>query len=207
MNEFAVKNMGEVMKNKNTKEDRTLRTKRKNCINKIGKEKYNFNSKEEFIKYKYMCCVQMKKREWKKCREYDVSYSYSEWKGKIREKYNIYSKSQLEEFSRYLKLGVCDNNISREIKSVVWASLLSSAFAVVFENIVFPKNQGRVVWIAIVLFIFLVAIAVWGMLIIIFVVYTPIQNSNLEKEMYSDYQEIINELIREKSAKHHLVND
>ena len=71
----------------------------------------------------------------------------------------------------------------------------------------FPKNQGRVVWIAIVLFIFLVAIAVWGMLIIIFVVYTPIQNSNLEKEMYSDYQEIINELIREKSAKHHLVND
>lgn len=39
MNEFAVKNMGEVMKNKNTKEDRTLMTKEKNCIKQNWKRK------------------------------------------------------------------------------------------------------------------------------------------------------------------------
>lgn len=188
------------MQNKVTEECRMLRKTRKNCIKKIGKEKYNFDAKDEFIIYKYICCAKMERKEWKKCKKYDMPYSYSEWERKIREKYSMYSKIQLEEFSKYLELGIRDNNTFRELNNIVFAALLSSVLAVVLGNLVLPKIQEvKTVWEFL---IFLISILVNVTPVLVFVmysVYIPMQNNNLEQEMYSDYKKVIDLIIKEKN--------
>lgn len=187
------------MQKKVTKEGKILRNTRKNCIKKIGKEKFNFDAEEEFIKYKYVCCAKMERKEWKKCKKYDTSYSYSEWEGKIKEKYSMYSKFQLEEFSKHLELGIRDNNTSREINSIVFAALLSSVLAVIFGNLVLPKIQElKTVWEFLIFLISILLVITPELVFVIYSVYIPMQNNNLEQEMYSDYKEVIDMLINEK---------
>lgn len=43
------------------------------CVFKVGRDRFDFDRKEEFVKYKYLCCESMKKKEWKKCN--DLPYS------------------------------------------------------------------------------------------------------------------------------------
>lgn len=202
---------------------KVLRTSRANCMNKIGKEKYDFDSKKEFIKYKYVCCVKLKICEWRLCNKDDaLSYSYVDWAEKIREKYRKYNKCQLQEFSRYLKLGTFDNNSSREMKSIVFASLLSSSFAFILDDtsllelsnafadmsdkIEFLGTLKRIVLAIMPLFVVGVIVTV-AMLVIIRAIYLPIQDENLKKEMYNDYQKIIDELISEKDTNTHFTNN
>lgn len=179
--------------------ERMIRRTHKNCIKELGKERFDFDYKEELIKYKYLCGVKIKRREYVQGVNSCFPYSYQQWKDYIVKKYGIYSKNQLEEFSRYLELGVRDNNTARELQGIVFAALLSSMFAILFGNIILPfAEEVNSIWGLLALIILLGVLVVPEMLLFIYVVYKPIRNRNLEEEMYSDYQKIINEIIKGK---------
>lgn len=192
------------MHNKNTR-NRVLRRTREECTEQIGKEKYDFNRDEELIKYKYLCGAKMKRKEWKKCKNYINSYSYSEWKLNVREKYNVYSKNQLEEFSRYLELGIRSRGVRRELDSVVFAAVLSSVFSGVLTNFVLPQLQEAktvVDYFIIVIICMLVILGATGLMLwMIYTIYVPMYNSNLEQHLYFDYKVIIDEIIKEKISE------
>lgn len=187
------------MLKKYTTRGRMIRRTHKNCIKELGKERFNFDYKDELIKYKYLCGVKIKRREYVRCVKNCFPYSYQQWKDYIVKKYSIYSKSQLEEFSRYLELGVRDNNMARELQGIVFAALLSSMFAILFGNIILPFAEVvNSIWGLLALIIILFVLVIPEILLFIYVVYKPIRNRNLEEEMYSDYRKIINEIIKEK---------
>lgn len=72
--------------------------------------------------------------------------------------------------------------------------------AVVLGNLVLPKIQEvKTVWEFL---IFLISILVNVTPVLVFVmysVYIPMQNNNLEQEMYSDYKKVIDLIIKEKN--------
>lgn len=188
------------MKNKDARESKILRKTRKNCLKKIGKEKFGFDAAVEFIRYKYICCTKMGRKEWKKCKTYDMPYSYSEWEEKIKEKYSMYSKSQLEEFSKHLEAGIRDNNTSREISNIILAALLSSVITIILGNLVLPQvEKAKNVQEFIISLVIVFALIMPELAFVIYSVYIPIQNSTLEQEMYSDYKKIIDTIISKKS--------
>ena len=122
-----------------------------------------------------------------------MPYSYHEWKESIKQKYNPYSINQLEEFVRYLELGIKDNNAAKDSANIIFAALASSAMAVLFGEMV--KTPIK--------FISFIVNTITGILILVFIlycIYFPLYNDHLEKNLYKDYQDIIKQIIEEKEA-------
>lgn len=173
------------------------RKERGSCVIKVGKERFNFDKKEELIKYKYLCCESMKKKEWKKCN--DLPYSYYGWSQEIKNRYVKYNLQQLEEFKRYLELCTRKKRVFQEGSNLIYAALVATIFAVIFDQIIVPitKNDTslsdrRLDIIMLVLVLPLIIIY------IIHSVFSPIKIDNLEKNMYCDYKAIIEEIIADK---------
>lgn len=169
-----------------------LRKNRKKCIHQIGKQKYEFDKTEELLKYKYLCGAKMGRIEWIKCGKRSMPYSFYEWKESIQQKYNPCSIEQLEEFARYLELGIKDNNASKDSANIIFAALASSAMAVTFGKLVEIQS------IKLISFIIDVVFAILALIVIIYCIYFPLYNDNLEKNLYKDYQDIIKQIIDEK---------
>ena len=112
----------------------------------------------------------------------------------------MYSKSQLEEFSKHLEAGIRDNNTSREISNIILAALLSSVITIILGNLVLPQvEKAKNVQEFIISLVIVFALIMPELAFVIYSVYIPIQNSTLEQEMYSDYKKIIDTIISKKS--------
>lgn len=182
------------------------RKSRKDCLIQRGKDTFHFDKEEEFLKYKYLCCCDLKRREWKKCCNECMPYSYFQWKESIRQKYMMYDAEQLEEFRRYLVLGIRDREVFREANNIIFAAFVSSAFASLMGNIIMQlvgkvANAENSIELLMIKTVFIVAIlfVVLAMLAVIYFTVVPIHKNNLEQNMFRDYKEIIELLIKEKN--------
>ncbi len=178
-----------------------LRTSRRKCVSQIGIDKYSFNRKEELLRYKYLCCAKLSRREWKKCNNIPMPYSFQEWKKDIENKYSKYNKDQLEEFTRYLELQIRNSNISKQSIGIIIAAFASSSMTLLFEKIINSRQFLDVMGtqVSFLLAVVEIVLIILCIGIIVHYVFIPICGDELERNMYQDYQNIINQIIEEKN--------
>lgn len=125
-----------------------------------------------------------------------MPYSYHQWKESVKQKYSPYSIEQLEEFTRYLELGIVNNNATKESGNIFYAAIMSCSIAFILEKVDDFQIQG-IEFITVLFFIILM------LCFIIYIIYStvfPIFNDNLERNLYKDYQKIIEQIIIEKEG-------
>lgn len=163
------------------------------CLLGVGKERFNFDSKSEFVKYKFLCCETMKISEWKKCREY--SYSYYEWSQEIKNRFAKYNVRQLAEFEKYLELCIRKKTILSDSSNIIYAALIATALTILFSEVVVNYlGDNMFQW-----WIWIIFIAV--VMLIVHLIITPINRNSLWKNFFSDYKEIIHQILAEKKLE------
>jgi len=173
--------------------------KHRRTLNVIGKEKFDFDySREKYI-YSCLCRVLVKKWNVEDNPKYGFN-SYKEWELYIREKYSQYDKEKLNEFSRYLNLRLRNIRPDRDIMKLfipVMLTLFVDGAYDAIEDVMaldVPDTQS-IAWV--------MAMFIVSLLVVAFIVFmlwqiiSPIMNSDLEKNMFTDYKEIIDRMITE----------
>lgn len=179
---------------------RSKRKKQREHINEIGKNNYYFDYDLEKRIYCYVCCGYMKKRyEDKLDSEYKFN-SYSEWRRYVYNKYEWYCKDGLMEFSRYLNQGIRNVKPSREYWSLVVPVLLSVCLAELFRSFLEIKTTFENSPILALIIAVVIGLGVWGGVLwfMIWQTIKPINDDNLDENMFIDYKEIIDEIICSK---------
>lgn len=180
---------------------RKRRYKRK--LEGIGKNEFGFDVGLEKDIYCYLCCIPMRKGRIKKLTEKQKFTSYQKWKQYVSGKYETYSRDCLIEFSRYLTQRI------RNIKPVreAWAILFSSIIGFLFSDIIgkmadddfsFLKASNVISLLAIII---ILAISIFSLILIVRELVMPIFDNDIEENMFTDYKEIIDEMIKERDKK------
>ena len=173
------------------------------CVYKVGKERFGFDENTELSKYKYLCCENMTGKEWKK--RNGLPYSYYEWSRQIKSKYNQYNIEQLEEFSRYLELCVRNSNVYKESCDIIFAALAAAVITVIFDTIIVQiasRNDFFSNWRLLIIAFFGISVIVS---VTVYVVVSWVKRGDFKKYFYSDYKEIIEEILvdkRENNTNH-----
>lgn len=178
------------------KYQKVLRSSRKKCFLQIGKDKYNFDRKEELIKYKYLCCAKLSRSEWKKCINMNMPYNYQDWKNDIENKYSIYNKSQLYDFIRYLELGIRNSSTIKQSVGIFLAAFASSSITILIEKFIeivhaFDFNEIISLILTIMGNVLMLILCVG---IIVRYIYMQTCDDELEQNLYRDYQDIIKQI-------------
>lgn len=80
-----------------------LRTKRKRCVAKKGKDDFNFDFEEELSIYCFTRGEKLSRKKWTKVEKEKRYNTYTEWKDYIQTKYCEFTHNQLIEFRYYLE--------------------------------------------------------------------------------------------------------
>ena len=130
-----------------------------------------------------------------------MPYSFQEWKKDIENKYSKYNKDQLEEFTRYLELQIRNSNISKQSIGIIIAAFASSSMTLLFEKIINSRQFLDVMGtqVSFLLAVVEIVLIILCIGIIVHYVFIPICGDDLERNMYQDYQNIINQIIEEKN--------
>lgn len=173
--------------------------KRKNRnLDNIGKDIYNFDFSLEKNVYKNLCCFNVKDLD-----EQLKFNSYKEWNQYITNKYSNleeYPTDKLKEFSRYLNQRLRINKPNHEYWNIcitviiTWffTKLLDWIFAsyIYDQNFSFATNVITAIFVTVILIV-LIFFLLWKM-------YDPILDSNIEESFLIDYKEIIDEMIKKR---------
>ena len=180
----------------------------KRQLDKIGKEKYDFDIKEEIKYYNYLSCSYMKEKDIKNIDDKYKFDSYKKWKQYIYNKYIEYRSDELIEVSRYFNQRIRNTELNRTNWTFFIPILLTIIIGKMFE-IVIDINWGGFLKLPI-----LGMVIGWIIYLLIYFVFvvlptfymikraiTPIFVCNTEKYLFVDYKEIVDEMILTKSDK------
>lgn len=165
-------------------------------LNEIGKRWYDFDFELERVIYCYLCCRCIKERgfarDLRKLNEKLKFESYQEWKQYICNKYQNYSKEKLTEFSRYLNQRIRNKKPFNEILIILCTVLVSLTLSQMFDMFLntYERLSIKLVWfISCIIIVLPVFYGIVRFLCHIF-------DSDIEKNFFEDYKEIIDEIIK-----------
>lgn len=177
--------------------DKTMTRKtRKNCYIERGKECFGFDKNRELMIYRYLCDERLTRKEFKNCKQENVPNNFKQWEENIRKRYEQYDSLQLEEFERYLKVGMFRSDVYQIGDNYIYAAMLSAFFATLFSDIL-AGIMGSANLIALVIIVVLI---LGGSIVVIKVVLNVINRKVFERKMFIDYKDIIKQL-KEKNKK------
>lgn len=185
------------------KEDEIIlkRDKRKSFIKANGIKNYGFNFKKEFNKYLFLCGERIKKSQWKKLDDNDKFYTYEQWETSIKTKYSVYSIKALEQFYKYLNH--CQRKVQPDkefINPYISAlfTLIMTFFVTVLCAKTISEEQFSLDCEFLIKFVLLLIIVSVILSLVIKLGIKSFTNKSIEYDFYSDYKEIIDNIIKEK---------
>lgn len=172
-------------------------------FNKIGKNCYGFDFVSERNIYCYLCCYHIKRRELRKLQDNLKFDTYRQWKRYVNNKYFNLSKEQLVEFSRYLNCEIRNISSFRKYWDIITPILLSILFAKICEAIIsiYSEFLGTQIEIMLLITLLLEVLIIMILTPIIIKMMYPFFDSNIDENFYTDYKEIIDEIIVSKTSK------
>lgn len=175
--------------------------KTKRSFKSIGKEEYNFDFQVEKDIYQNLCCNRVKKKVIEMLEQKNLKfYTYSEWKQYIYNKYKNCNRAQLLEFIRYLNQGIRNVKPFREVWDLFVTVIMTLVFVeggkALIEKLESLKSNDDIIIEYLTVLIFIVITIFW----VIRQVVMPILDNDIEKHLYKDYKEIIDEMIKEKKG-------
>lgn len=175
------------------------RRRAKKSFDEMGKRWYDFDSQLEKAIYSHLCWTRVKRKISRKLTEDLKFHSYQQWKCYIYDKYQAYDKEKLDEFSRYLNQNIRNTKPSLKYWAIMATALITIAFTSLIDRIINIKLSAD--------------IPIWGMIILVLVgeiffilllfsviiqTMYPIFDNSADENLYEDYKEIIDEIMRTK---------
>lgn len=164
-------------------------------LDEIGKRWYDFDYKLERVIYCYLCCCKIRvkhfARDLRKLDEGLKFESYQEWKQYVCNKYQNYRTEELSEFSRYLNQRIRNKSPFNESLNILCTAVIALVLTKVFEMFIFNYEELYMKFIGFISYIVLAWPLAYGVVRILY----PIFDSNVEKNFFADYKEIIDEMI------------
>lgn len=164
-------------------------------LNEIGERWYDFDFRLQRNIYYYLCCVKIKKKDFRKL---DLKFeSYQQWKQYVRDKYDKYDKDMLNQFSRYLNQRIRNIKIYGQYGNILGGIILTLGLTLIVDMFLgsyFQIDFKRISVISLLILMQIVFTAVT-------VYYTskPVIDNSMDENFLKDYKEIIDEIIIEKS--------
>lgn len=195
-----------------------MRKRKRYC--EYWKKRLNYDYKEEYSIYKYLCGGMKHKRQEKKISEDRRFEAYSAWKEYVITCYETADLEKLKEFHKYLNMCSRVEKSEKGMSNTLFLPLYSAFATLLLTKIdwtdmvtvskEFADKMIEYGWdlggIMSVLFaIWISIVIVFGLLILVpifFMVLQMLKAAISEGEIevfYNDYMEIINEVIRQKS--------
>lgn len=173
----------------------------KKQFDEIGKACYGFDSELELIIYRYLCRFHTKKKKLHALHN-DLKFdTYRQWKQYVCNRYSNYRNEELMEFSRYLNhkkrctsiFQIYWPIVAPIIISVLSSTVVQKAYDMYYDNY---KNSSL---FTLILQAFFILVVIIGLIIsVIKASYILLENS-MEENFYTDYKEIIDEMIQQKT--------
>lgn len=155
-----------------------------------------FDSQKEVKKYNYLCT-----RKTKKLNKEEQFTSFHSWKEHIKAKYNDCTKEQLEELSRFLKLGERNCKDTIAICCTLFPVILSIGINLLINifsaSVMSFGNNTDLVNAVSILILFIVMLI--GILIILCTCIIMIGKQQDYRNMYHDYDEVISGILEKNS--------
>jgi|GEM_PF-827056 predicted amino acid-binding ACT domain protein len=172
---------------------------------KQGK-KYGFNYEEEKRIYKY-ACDSCKKREIKKLSEDRKFNTYLGWKEYVWSRYSCYDKSRLIDFLHFLRLKERNTKPVEKLSELIFAASYGFIIAK-FSNIFLEAQQDieniKKLVIALIFTVIIIVLIGGSFFLITNLFMGSISSNNMDRNMYEDYINIIQEIIQSKENEEKL---
>lgn len=154
------------------------------------RETFLFDIKKERIIYSYLCREKLSKKQKKLLTDETRFGSYQSWKSYIVNRYEVYTKESLLEFSRALNLFLREAKQFDEYHRNVVIAYMSAVFCALITHYTVEVVNS----------IALFLIMTISVLILIFVLVVNAYNSLGERntDFYADIKEIIDQMIEDK---------
>ena len=169
----------------------------------IGREQFNFDLQKEKGIYGYLYGIRRTEKEWRKLRKAEKFYCYSEWKKYIWNKYKDYEIKELQDFSMYLNQRIRNEKPNKEYLSLfipVFLSILIGKMPEMIDDLQKIDFSG-VSKGAVLLMIVVIAILVGLIIGLVWEIFIPIWDNNINENLFVDYKKIIDELIEYRLMK------
>lgn len=178
-----------------------LRTKRKRCVAKKGKDDFNFDFEKELSIYCFTRGEKISRKKWKKVEKEKSYNTYMEWKDYIQTKYCEFSLNKLVEFRYYLDYVKRRNqaipDFTNPYISAFLAAVISYMFSFSTSNVtetVFgvQKFPSKVIGFILICVVFLACVKKTANIFL---------DNRIEESFCSDYKDVIDEMIGKLESK------
>lgn len=160
----------------------------------IGIEQYNFDFAKEKKIYCYVCCSRLKKKELRTINSQYKFESYLDWESYVQNKYKNCSNDQLKQFSRYLNQNMRNIKPGKEYINICFPVIVTLAFSKYLEYVCGFK------WVSNILLVLIYVVMIFVLLqflkILLSNIIIPLLNNDIEENMFNDYKEIIDNMIK-----------
>lgn len=170
-------------------------------LEEIGKTKFDFIQNDEKKYYSYVSCWPMKDRVKKKLEDKYRFDSFKRWKNYVRDKYMPYEIDMLIEFSRYLNQCIRVAESGYAYWNLFLPVMITLILTELFETLIGMKIDvtNNSMWVSFIAYLLCQLIIISVYMKLIKHSLEPVRDNNIEKYLYIDYKEIIDEMIEEKS--------
>lgn len=158
---------------------------------------YNFDDDKEFAIYKYVCKLKINRKEKKLVKGFEFS-TYDEWKEYVIEKYSHVSLKSLNDFHRNLRHKQKMAEAFPGAYTGILIPWLFMVFSIVLGSAVYEIYENKGVIFLVIIQIVSNCILAFGSLWILQRLLMEYIMSNKEVLLYSDYENIIQEMIESK---------
>lgn len=174
------------------------RTKRKSCVIKRGLEEFKFNYAKELSIYYYAKGEKISRSRMKMIRKEEKFNSHTEWKNYVGDKYRGLSKEDLLELRQYILHRERRHRPIIDFTSPYLSAMISAALSYMITGKVFEINPEADNVIKVIGFLIVFFCVFGGFAWLVVACMNVFVSNGIEEGFYTDYLEVISEIIEEK---------
>lgn len=183
-----------------------IRTKKGNCVVEKGLEDFDFDYRKELSIYYFVKGERLSRGRMKLVDGEKKFNTHEEWKNYIKKKYNRLSVNELEEFRKYIQHVKRRRQPVLDFSSSYFSSILSvfGSYLVTEKFVdVKPETEKIIAFIAYVILFMVIFITIACLLKACI---SSLTADGVENGFFTDYQEVMDEMINEKVVRNEIYN-
>lgn len=177
-----------------------IRTKRERCIREKGEEDFNFYYEKELSIYYFLKGEKLSRKQWKRIDGTEKFNCHEEWKSYIKLKYKD-PKVDLEEFRKYLIHRKQRMRPISDFTNPFISAILSAVMTYVITDNSIVNKVGSEKIVEVITWGVVIALILVGFASLIVSCMNIFVSNGLEEIFWSDYQDVITEMIVEKEKQ------
>ena len=177
------------------------KTKDRQNLNDIGKKYYQFDDKKEKNIYEYACMHHLSKKKLKSLDNSVRFNSYSMWKNYICNKYKDFPNYDLFDFSHFLTQKHRNCQPTHELWNISFPVMLTLLINNIINTLLLSSDIKINGFVEAIIYTITISLIILAFSLLIIKLISIIFDTFTDRDFYSDYKEIIDEMIEERRNK------